>query len=145
MKRLVKSVSKQVHERGGLVILVNKTNIGDACWHGIIDYQIEADCDEWVVKLKESMSDFFMTQTQLDKLRQLKREASELRKRQREEKQKEKLNNEPSTPPNSPKKKKTVTLPNGRPIPKLKKSESLCMLPSPEEMFNNSPGFSNSQ
>lgn len=140
VKRLVKTISKQVHDRGGLVILINKTSIGDCNWHGIIDYQIESDCDEWVTELKKHMSDFFLSQQQLEKVRQMKREASELRKRQREEKQLlSQSSQSPTTPPNSPKKRKTATLPNEKSIPKLKKTKSLCMLPSPEEMFSMSP------
>lgn len=145
VKRLVKTISKQVHDRGGLVILVNKTTIGDGSWHGIIDYQIEADCDQWVTELKKHMSDFFLTQQQLDKIRQLKREASELRKRQREEKllqKRKQQSNSPSdltTPPNSPKKRKTTSLPNGKLIPSLKKTESMHVVPTPEEMFTLTP------
>lgn len=148
VKRLVKSISKQVHDKGGLVIMINKTNIGDCNWHGIIDYQIDADCDEWVSKLKENMSDFFLTQQQIEKIRQLKREASELRKRQREERSKEKLDKgisrSSSSLKNSPKKKKITSEHVKLPI-ELKRSESLCILPLPNFIGEASVEFQDSQ
>lgn len=84
VKKVVKQISKQVHERGGIVILINKTTIGDSTWHGVIDYQIMCDCDTWVHYLEKQIPDFFKTQEQVDKLRQLKREASDLRKKKLE-------------------------------------------------------------
>ncbi|AET40325.1 NAD-dependent histone deacetylase HST3 Ecym_5587 [Eremothecium cymbalariae DBVPG len=107
VKKLVKSISKQVHERSGIVLLINNTNIGDCNWHGIIDYQLVSDCDEWVSDLKKRIPEFFLSQQQVDKLRQLKREASELRKKQREEKkqlQSVELETKqtPNTPPTTP-------------------------------------------
>ncbi|AEY96755.1 FAEL229Wp [Eremothecium gossypii FDAG1] len=105
VKKLVKSISRQVHERSGIVLLINSTTIGDCNWHGIIDYQILAECDAWVADLKKRLPDFFMTQQQVDKLRQLKREASELKKRQRKEQYlfpPEERRNIPNTPPSTP-------------------------------------------
>lgn len=96
VKKLVRNISKQVHERGGLVILINKTKIGDCNWHGIIDYQMACDCDDWVEYLKQQLPDFFKTQQEIDKIRQLKRQNSELRKRQKEERK--------LTPPSTPRK-----------------------------------------
>lgn len=98
VKKLVKSVSKQVHERNGIVILVNKTKIGDCNWHGIIDYQITTDCDAWVDHLRTNIPEFFKTQQQIEKAKQLRRENSELRKRLREERK--------LTPPSTPCKRK---------------------------------------
>lgn len=95
VKRVVKQVSKQVHERGGLVILVNKTKIADSNWHGVIDYQICMDCDDWVMSLEDTVPDLFKTQEQIDKLRKMKREASDIRK-------KEKLKKMVKTPPSTP-------------------------------------------
>lgn len=102
VKRVVRQISKQVHERGGIVILVNKTTIGDSSWHGVIDYQIMCDCDEWVTYLETTIPDFFKTQEQIDKLRQLKREASDLRKKVLEEQKKTDLISMMKTPPATP-------------------------------------------
>lgn len=101
VKKVVKQVSKQVHERGGIVILINKTSVGDATWQGIIDYQIWADCDSWVESVEKDIPDFFKSQKQIDKLRQLRREASELRKKKSEEK-KMKEAKTIKTPPTTP-------------------------------------------
>lgn len=46
VKQLVKSMSKRIRSKGGLVILVNKEIITG--WNGIIDYQIQSDCDFFV-------------------------------------------------------------------------------------------------
>ncbi|SCV05604.1 LANO_0H11144g1_1 [Lachancea nothofagi CBS 11611] len=113
VKKLVRNISKQVHERNGLVILINKTKIGDCNWHGIIDYQILSDCDTWVDYLQDSIPDLFKTQQQIEKAKQLKRENSELRKRQREERK--------LTPPSTPRKKKQSN------------SVKIESLPSPED------------
>lgn len=131
VKRLVKTISKQVHERGGLVVLVNKTNIGDANWHGVIDYQIMSDCDDWVDYLRTEIPGFFKTQQEMDKLRQLKREASELRKKLREEKRN-------LTPPNTPQKKRRIegnsdSHDSGIKSPE-KNSEKQTVINTPDEM-----------
>lgn len=102
VKKVVRQVSKQVHERGGLVILVNKSSVGDSTWNGCIDYQIWEDCDEWVSFLNDQQPDFFKTQQEVDKLRQLKREASELRKQKLVEKRKTKEQESLKTPPTTP-------------------------------------------
>lgn len=103
VRRLVKQISKQVHERGGIVLLVNKTTIGESSWHGIIDYQLMCDCDTWVSYLESQIPDFFKTQEQVEKLRQLKREASDLRKKRLEEQRNsDKNNNALKTPPQTP-------------------------------------------
>lgn len=102
VKRVVRQISKQVHERGGIVILVNKTSIGDSSWHGVIDYQIMRDCDEWVTYLEAQIPDFFKTQEQIDKLRQLRREASDLRKKALEEQKQNNLLTMIKTPPSTP-------------------------------------------
>ncbi|CEP63737.1 NAD-dependent histone deacetylase HST3 LALA0_S09e01376g [Lachancea lanzarotensis] len=113
VKKLVRNISKQVHERNGLVILINKTKIGDCNWHGIIDYQILSDCDDWVDHLQESIPDLFKTQQQIEKAKQLRRENSEIRKRQKQERK--------LTPPSSPTKRK-----------KLVSSKPLDAPPSPQ-------------
>lgn len=100
VKKVVKQMSKQVHERGGIVILVNKTVLADSQWAGIIDYQICSDCDSWVTYLESEIPDFFKTQDQINRLRVLKREASELRKLKKQEPQS--LNMMLKTPPTTP-------------------------------------------
>lgn len=102
VKRVVRQLSKQVHERGGIVLLVNKTTIGDSSWHGVIDYQIMCDCDEWVLHLETQIPDFFKTQEQIDKLRQLRREASDLRRKALEEHKNNDLSSMMKTPPATP-------------------------------------------
>lgn len=102
VKRLVRQISRQVHERGGIVILINKTTIGDSSWNGVIDYQILCDCDDWVTYLETQIPDFFHTQKQVDKLRQLKREASDLRKKALEEQKKYGPLASMKTPPATP-------------------------------------------
>ncbi|KAL3230032.1 NAD-dependent histone deacetylase HST3 [Nakaseomyces bracarensis] len=96
VKRVVKQISKQVHEKNGIVILINKTKLAESNWNGIIDYQICCDCDSWVEYLQSQIPDFFRTQQQVDSLRQLKREASELRKMKKMEQTTMK------TPPSTP-------------------------------------------
>ncbi|CAB4256307.1 similar to Saccharomyces cerevisiae YOR025W HST3 Member of the Sir2 family of NAD(+)-dependent protein deacetylases [Maudiozyma barnettii] len=102
VKKVVKQMSKQVHERGGLVILVNKSSVGDSTWNGCIDYQIWEDCDEWVTFLNNQEPDFFKSQKEVNKLRQLKREASELRKQKLLETRKQIEQQSLSTPPTTP-------------------------------------------
>lgn len=102
VKRVVRQISKQVHERGGVVLLVNKTSIGDSSWNGVIDYQIKCDCDHWVSYLELQMPDFFKTQKQIDEVRQLKREASDLKKKALEDQKKNGLLASMKTPPATP-------------------------------------------
>ena len=102
VKRLVKQFSSNVHERGGLVLLINKTTIGDSSWHGIIDYQIQEDCDNWVEYLEDEIPDFFKSQKQVDKEKALRREASELRKKKAAALKKKKEAKTINTPPTTP-------------------------------------------
>ena len=102
VKRLVKQVSKQVHERGGLVLLINKTTVGDSSWHGVIDYQIQEDCDNWVDYLEDEIPDLFKSQRKVERERMLKREASELRKKKAEEMKKHDEAKKMYTPPTTP-------------------------------------------
>ena len=102
VRRLVKQISNNVHERGGLVLLINKTTIGDSSWHGIIDYQIQEDCDNWVEYLEGEIPDFFKSQKQVDREKALRREASELRKRKVDALKKEKEAKTMNTPPTTP-------------------------------------------
>lgn len=102
VKKMVKQISSNVHERGGLVLLINKTKIGDSNWHGIIDYQIQNDCDNWVEYLEDSIPDFFKSQKQIDREKVFRREASELRKRKvsmlKKAKEAKTINTPPTTP-----------------------------------------------
>ncbi|CAG60090.1 uncharacterized protein GVI51_H08129 [Nakaseomyces glabratus] len=109
VQRVVKQISKQVHERKGLVILVNKTKLSESRWNGIIDYQICCDCDTWVKYLQGQIPDFFKSQEEVLALRQLRREASELRKLKKSEKSSIK------TPPTTPTGKRN-TVPTREPI-----------------------------
>ena len=118
VKKVVRQISKQVHERGGIVILVNKSGVGESSWNGYIDYQIWEDCDKWVSFVEQQQPDFFKSQKEVDRLRLLKREASELRKQKLLEKKKQKEQSTLHTPPTTP----TRSLsPNGK---QVKKEES---------------------
>ncbi|KAF0506646.1 DHS-like NAD/FAD-binding domain-containing protein [Gigaspora margarita] len=48
VKALIKDFARAVHDREGYVILVNATDVVTKEWNGLIDYQIEGTCDEWV-------------------------------------------------------------------------------------------------
>ncbi|CCE62205.1 hypothetical protein TPHA_0C00480 [Tetrapisispora phaffii CBS 4417] len=112
VKRVVKTMSKQIHEKGGIVILVNKTILADSQWAGIIDYQIVSDCDSWVSYLEKDIPELFKTQEQFDKLRQLKREASQLRKQKKlqNESKKEDATLMLKTPPTTPQAKELQSI-----------------------------------
>lgn len=59
VKQLVRNLSKSVHEKpGGLVVLVNATPVS-AAWEKVIDIHIQADCDSWVLHLKQHMPALF--------------------------------------------------------------------------------------
>ncbi|CAG8556667.1 1719_t:CDS:2 [Gigaspora margarita] len=48
VKCLIKDFAKAIYKRKGYVIIVNTTNVVTKEWNGIIDYQIESTCDEWL-------------------------------------------------------------------------------------------------
>ncbi|KAG5418563.1 HST3 [Candida metapsilosis] len=75
VKKLVKSLSKQIHERGGKVLFINKTSLSKM-WHQYIDYEILCDCDQFIRILKAEIPDLFLTQEQLDS-KKLKNKAHE--------------------------------------------------------------------
>lgn len=52
VKLLVKEFAACVKERGGKVVLINKSNIGKE-WDGVFDYHIQGDCDEIVQDWKQ--------------------------------------------------------------------------------------------
>lgn len=45
VKKMVREMSKKVHENGGVVVLVNREAVSNSCWRNYIDYQIVSDCD----------------------------------------------------------------------------------------------------
>jgi NAD-dependent histone deacetylase SIR2 len=45
VKQLVRTAAQAVHARGGLVVLINDTVING--WNGVIDYQVQTQCDEF--------------------------------------------------------------------------------------------------
>ena len=65
IKKLVKDFAKQVHANKGQVILINNVELGKAEWKGVIDYWVEADCDEWVYDLKTRTPNLWMKQEEL--------------------------------------------------------------------------------
>lgn len=62
IQKLVRQAAKSVKAKGGVVIFINKTEVGTNSWKDVIDYHIEADCDEWVANLKTRIPNFFAIQ-----------------------------------------------------------------------------------
>ncbi|CAH6722546.1 NAD-dependent histone deacetylase Hst3p [[Candida] jaroonii] len=122
VKKLVKSLAKSIHERGGKVIFVNKTPVNNS-WENYIDYSILSDCDNFIKFLKQEIPDLFLTQQELDlkklhkqQLREkikAEREKVKIEKQIKKEIKQEKLDQIPSddltdvdlTPPTSPTKR----------------------------------------
>ncbi|KAF0487814.1 DHS-like NAD/FAD-binding domain-containing protein [Gigaspora margarita] len=48
VKDLIRDFARAVHGHNGYVILVNAMDVANKGWNGVIDYQIEGTCDEWV-------------------------------------------------------------------------------------------------
>jgi hypothetical protein len=66
IKKLVKDFAKTVHEKKGTVIYINRTPLpSPAEWQGVIDYWVEADCDDWVHDLKTRIPGLWMKQETL--------------------------------------------------------------------------------
>ncbi|GEQ67371.1 hypothetical protein JCM33374_g1035 [Metschnikowia sp. JCM 33374] len=65
VKKLVRSMCKNVHDRGGKVVFVNKTPVAKQ-FSGLIDYEVLCDCDDFVRALRNEIPDLFLTQEQLD-------------------------------------------------------------------------------
>lgn len=65
VKKLVRSLSKKIRERGGTVVFVNKTPLSKQ-WASFVDYEVLCDCDDFVKALKCEIPDLFLTQEQLD-------------------------------------------------------------------------------
>lgn len=68
VKKLVRSMAKLVHGRGGKVIFVNKSPLSKQ-WASVVDYEVLCDCDDFVRHLKREIPDLFLTQEQLDSKR----------------------------------------------------------------------------
>ncbi|ODV94084.1 hypothetical protein PACTADRAFT_50973 [Pachysolen tannophilus NRRL Y-2460] len=61
VKKLVKNLAKKIHERNdGMVIFINKNCVPLTSWDNIIDFHIQADCDEWVKYLQKEIPDLFL-------------------------------------------------------------------------------------
>jgi hypothetical protein len=66
IKKLVKDFAKTVHEKKGTVIYINRTPLSSPSeWQGVIDYWVEADCDDWVHDLKTRIPNLWMKQETL--------------------------------------------------------------------------------
>lgn len=49
---LARDFAKEVHSHGGTVVFVNRANVAQSVWSGILDFWVEWDCDCWVRDLK---------------------------------------------------------------------------------------------
>lgn len=139
VKKLVRSLSKSIHDRDGKVIFVNKTPLSKQ-WASMVDYEVLCDCDEFVRLLKHEIPDLFLTQEQLDS-KKLQRKT--LVKREDSVKQEIKSEGTVLTPPSTPSKKRTVLLPKSK-KPTLKRENSTKIrvkreLPSPSPSFSDDP------
>ena len=67
LKVLVKEFAKAVHEKKkpGKVVFVNNTAPSPSTWDGVIDYWLQADCDQWALDLKQRVPDLFKKQQEL--------------------------------------------------------------------------------
>ncbi|GMG26453.1 unnamed protein product [Ambrosiozyma monospora] len=60
VKRLVKSLSKKIHEKpDGKVIFINNCEVSTSCWQDVIDYQVVCDCDKWCEFLEIEIPQLF--------------------------------------------------------------------------------------
>lgn len=62
IKKLVKDFAKIVHANKGVVIFVNKGQLGKSEWKNVVDYWVEGDCDNWVHDLKSRVPHLWMKQ-----------------------------------------------------------------------------------
>lgn len=149
VKKLVRAMCKNVHERGGKVLFVNKTSAPKQ-FAGLIDFEVLGDCDEFVRALRNEIPDLFLTQEQLDskklqsgvskKVPSLKLEAEVVAAIKAESYYETIEKRELFTPPATPSKRRIVELPCKR-KPKLNRGESKRMrlqrdLPSPCSSFS---------
>lgn len=154
VKKLVRSLSKAIRERGGKVIFVNKTPLSKQ-WAGLVDYEVLCDCDDFVRALKSEIPDLFLTQEQLDSKKlakgnstmkstiNVKKECNkEVKKEIKREVKKEiladmKSESDVLTPPTTPSKNRTVLLPKSKPSLKRSFGEN-----KPNNLPSPSPSFS---
>lgn len=155
VKKLVRSLAKSVHDRGGKVIFINKLPLPKQ-WVSMVDYEILSDCDDFVRSLKREIPDLFLTQEQLDskKLKyasmtpkSIKREVlldikNEAIAKLQGLKQEVQSNGEVKvedqnllTPPTTPSKQRTVLLPKCRPSLKRSGPEVAQRIPTPANSF----------
>ncbi|RLV95116.1 NAD-dependent histone deacetylase HST3 [Spathaspora sp. JA1] len=122
VKRLVKCLSKSIHEKNGKVLFINKTPLSKQ-WKNYIDYEILCDCDEFVRILKMEIPDLFLTQEQLDSKKlnnpiteNIKQEVIPIKRKQtvKQERIKQEIEKKVLTPPTTPTKKRS-------PAPSLKR------------------------
>lgn len=150
VKKLVRSLSKNVHDRGGKVIFVNKTPLAKQ-WANMVDFQVLGDCDAFVRVLKNEIPDLFLTQEQLDSKKLNAKNSSAAVKREMTKKLIESLKQEIKaetvlTPPSTPSKNRTILLPQkSKKRPSLKRQDTeqisgkgIADLPSPESSFTDS-------
>lgn len=150
VKKLVRSLSKTIRERGGKVIFVNKTPLSKQ-WAGLVDYEVLCDCDDFIRALKREIPDLFLTQEQLDSKKLAKSNSAsknsvsvkaEFKQEIREEIKQEhssvvKSESDVLTPPTTPSKTRTVLLPKTKPALKRRSSPmSQRDLPSPSPSFS---------
>jgi len=65
IKKLVRDFAKIVHANNGVVVLVNRDELGKAEWQNHIDYWVEGDCDTWVHELRARIPNLWMKQESL--------------------------------------------------------------------------------
>lgn len=149
VKKLVRSVSKGIRDRGGKVIFINKTPLSKQ-WANLVDYEVLCDCDDFVRILKTEIPDLFLTQEQLDS-KKLNPKVSKGVKTEPGMKATKKINvktelkveiksesagdgEEVLTPPSTPSKQRVVSLPKSKPT--LKREYKMTeKLPSPTPSF----------
>ena len=147
VKKLVRSVCKNVRERGGKVVFVNKTPVAKQFAH-LVDYEILSDCDDFVRALRHEIPDLFLTQEQLD-LKKLqgkpagtcikreigvKKEVTVKKEYSTTVKKEEVASKTVLTPPNTPKKKRVLDVTVKKPALKRSGNKRVKLeanLPSP--------------
>jgi NAD+-dependent protein deacetylase SIR2 len=80
VKRMIKSFAESVRDRGGVVVFVNRTEVGKE-WDDIFDFQVLGDADMAVERIREEMNALKKVQEQKALSREKKKE-----KKEREEK-----------------------------------------------------------
>lgn len=155
VKKLVRSLAKSIHDRGGKVIFINKLPLPKQ-WASLVDYEIISDCDDFVRLLKREIPDLFLTQEQLDSKRlkcatmtpksikkevllDIKNEAiatiENIKQELADESNVKKEDADLLTPPTTPSKQRTILLPKVRPSLKRSNSNAVKRLPTPASSF----------